>query len=176
MIENTLRSSVQVLTHGQALNPKEAIRLDTVIDIYIIFCYFLIFYGLNVPWIIWENNCLSLTNVSHSSSLQYNKCSACRSIPDEGLCDPNHSGDSTLVALRLENNYIDPQKISPTAFSCVRSSSSVVIKPQKTKWPESTHKNQKTVYTPETQVSRQIFWFLNCQEKSKHTLNIFPTH
>ncbi|XP_040889589.1 extracellular matrix protein 2 isoform X2 [Toxotes jaculatrix] len=56
-----------------------------------------------------------------------------RSIPDEGICDPNHSGDSTLVALRLENNYIDPQKISPTAFSCVRSSSSVVLKPQKTK-------------------------------------------
>ncbi|XP_078105320.1 extracellular matrix protein 2 isoform X3 [Sander vitreus] len=56
-----------------------------------------------------------------------------RSIPDEGICDPNHSGDTTLVALRLENNYIDPQKISPIAFSCVRSSSSVVLKPQKTK-------------------------------------------
>ncbi|XP_047438984.1 extracellular matrix protein 2 [Mugil cephalus] len=54
-----------------------------------------------------------------------------RSIPDEGICDPNHSGDSTLVALRLENNYIDPKKVSPTAFSCVRSSSSVVLKPQK---------------------------------------------
>ncbi|KAF7646864.1 hypothetical protein LDENG_00181320 [Lucifuga dentata] len=56
-----------------------------------------------------------------------------RSIPDDGICDPNHSGDSTLVTLRLENNFIDPQKISPTAFSCVRSSSSVVLKPQKTK-------------------------------------------
>uniref|UniRef100_A0A3B4WXH0 Extracellular matrix protein 2 n=1 Tax=Seriola lalandi dorsalis TaxID=1841481 RepID=A0A3B4WXH0_SERLL len=56
-----------------------------------------------------------------------------RSIPDESICDPNHNGDSTLVALRLENNNIDPQKISPTAFSCVRSSSSVVLKPQKTK-------------------------------------------
>ncbi|XP_026162385.1 extracellular matrix protein 2 isoform X2 [Mastacembelus armatus] len=56
-----------------------------------------------------------------------------RSITDEGICDPNHSGDSTLVTLRLENNYIDPQKISPSAFSCVRSSSSVVLKPQKTK-------------------------------------------
>ncbi|XP_059185869.1 extracellular matrix protein 2 [Centropristis striata] len=55
-----------------------------------------------------------------------------RSIPEEGICDPNSSGDSTLVALRLENNYIDPQKISPTAFSCVRSSSSVVLKPQRT--------------------------------------------
>ncbi|KAM9860256.1 LOW QUALITY PROTEIN: extracellular matrix protein 2 [Aulostomus maculatus] len=63
-----------------------------------------------------------------------------RSIPDEGICDPNHSGDSTLVALRLENNYIDPQKIAPTAFSCVRSSSSVVLKPQKTENPRPTIK------------------------------------
>lgn len=58
-----------------------------------------------------------------------------RSVPDEGICDPNHSGDSSLVAVRLENNRLDPQKISPTAFSCVRSSSSVVLKPQKTKRP-----------------------------------------
>nr|XP_033938169.1 extracellular matrix protein 2 [Pseudochaenichthys georgianus] len=56
-----------------------------------------------------------------------------RSIPDEGICDPNHSGDSTMVALRLEYNFIEPQRLSPTAFSCVRSSSSVVLKPQKTK-------------------------------------------
>ncbi|XP_078139981.1 extracellular matrix protein 2 isoform X1 [Centroberyx gerrardi] len=56
-----------------------------------------------------------------------------RNVPDDGICDPNHNGDSTLVALRLENNYIDPQKVSPAAFSCVRSSSSVVLKPQKTK-------------------------------------------
>ncbi|XP_034020669.1 extracellular matrix protein 2 [Thalassophryne amazonica] len=56
-----------------------------------------------------------------------------RNIADDGLCDPNHSGDSTLVALRLENNYLDPQKISPTAFSCVHYSSSVVLKPQRTK-------------------------------------------
>ncbi|XP_065811268.1 extracellular matrix protein 2 isoform X4 [Labrus bergylta] len=55
-----------------------------------------------------------------------------RSIPEEGICDPNLSGESTLVAVRLENNYIDPKKISPSAFSCVRSSSSVVLKPQKT--------------------------------------------
>uniref|UniRef100_A0A3Q3KRS5 VWFC domain-containing protein n=1 Tax=Monopterus albus TaxID=43700 RepID=A0A3Q3KRS5_MONAL len=53
------------------------------------------------------------------------------SIPDESICDPNHSEDSTLVALRLENNYI--QEISPTAFSCLRSSSSLILKPQKTK-------------------------------------------
>ncbi|KAM4587618.1 extracellular matrix protein 2 isoform 2-T4 [Odontesthes bonariensis] len=56
-----------------------------------------------------------------------------RSIPDEAICDPDLTGDSTMVSLRLENNYIDPQKISPSAFSCVRASSSVVLKPQNTK-------------------------------------------
>ncbi|XP_073323516.1 extracellular matrix protein 2 [Pagrus major] len=70
-----------------------------------------------------------MTNL-HFLRLNNNKI---RSIPDESICDPNHSGDASLVALRLENNYIDPQKISPTAFSCVRSSSSVILKPQKTK-------------------------------------------
>uniref|UniRef100_A0A3Q3WRN3 VWFC domain-containing protein n=1 Tax=Mola mola TaxID=94237 RepID=A0A3Q3WRN3_MOLML len=49
------------------------------------------------------------------------------------ICDPDHRGDATLVALRLENNYIDPQKVSRTAFSCIRASSSVILKPQKTK-------------------------------------------
>ncbi|XP_070848370.1 extracellular matrix protein 2 isoform X2 [Chaetodon trifascialis] len=70
-----------------------------------------------------------MTNL-HFLRLNNNKL---RSIPDESICDPNHSGDATLVALRLENNYIDPQKVSPSAFSCVRSSSSVILKPQKTK-------------------------------------------
>ncbi|XP_036957840.1 extracellular matrix protein 2 isoform X3 [Acanthopagrus latus] len=70
-----------------------------------------------------------MTNL-HFLRLNNNKI---RSIPEDSICDPNHSGDANLVALRLENNYIDPQKISPTAFSCVRSSSSVILKPQKTK-------------------------------------------
>nr|XP_057910613.1 extracellular matrix protein 2 isoform X2 [Doryrhamphus excisus] len=70
-----------------------------------------------------------MTNL-HFLRLNNNKI---RSVPDESICDPDHSGDSTLVALRLENNLIDGKKISPTAFSCVRSSSSVVLKPQRTK-------------------------------------------
>uniref|UniRef100_A0A3B5B8M6 Extracellular matrix protein 2 n=1 Tax=Stegastes partitus TaxID=144197 RepID=A0A3B5B8M6_9TELE len=78
-----------------------------------------------------------MTNL-HFLRLNSNKI---RTIPDESICDPNHSGDATLVALRLENNYIDPQKISPTAFSCVRASSSVVLKPQKTSM--ETNKNVK---------------------------------
>ncbi|KAM8868397.1 extracellular matrix protein 2 isoform 1-T2 [Synchiropus picturatus] len=70
-----------------------------------------------------------MTNL-HFLRLNNNKI---RSIPDESICDPGHSGDSTLAAVHLDYNYIDPLKISPTAFSCVRSSSSVVLKPQKTK-------------------------------------------
>ncbi|XP_051932262.1 extracellular matrix protein 2 isoform X2 [Hippocampus zosterae] len=70
-----------------------------------------------------------MTNL-HFLRLNNNKI---RSIPDEGICDPERSGDSMLVAVRLENNLIDPLKVSPSAFSCVRSSSGVVLKPQKTK-------------------------------------------
>uniref|UniRef100_A0A3Q3WYY7 VWFC domain-containing protein n=1 Tax=Mola mola TaxID=94237 RepID=A0A3Q3WYY7_MOLML len=70
-----------------------------------------------------------MTNL-HFLRLNNNKI---RSIPDDSICDPDHRGDATLVALRLENNYIDPQKVSRTAFSCIRASSSVILKPQKTK-------------------------------------------
>ncbi|XP_076012949.1 extracellular matrix protein 2 [Genypterus blacodes] len=56
-----------------------------------------------------------------------------RSIPDDGICNPDQSGDSTLVTLQIENNYIDPEKISPTSFSCVHSPSSVVLNPQRSK-------------------------------------------
>lgn len=75
-------------------------------------------------------NIITCTFNEHSDNV------SSRSISDESICDPDHSGDATLVALRLENNYIDPKKVAPTAFSCVRSSSSVILKPQKTKWPE----------------------------------------
>jgi hypothetical protein len=39
--------------------------------------------------------------------------------------------DPTLVAVRLENNRIDPDSISSSSFSCVRATSSVVFKPQR---------------------------------------------
>ncbi|KAM4583266.1 extracellular matrix protein 2 isoform 1-T1 [Fundulus diaphanus] len=55
-----------------------------------------------------------------------------RSIPEDSICDPEQQEEATLVALRMENNYIDPDKVSPSAFYCVRSASSVVLKPQKT--------------------------------------------
>ncbi|CAF89734.1 unnamed protein product, partial [Tetraodon nigroviridis] len=56
-----------------------------------------------------------------------------RSVPEESICDPDREGDPNLVVLRLENNYIDSKKISPSAFSCVHAPSSVILKPQKTK-------------------------------------------
>uniref|UniRef100_A0A671TBE9 VWFC domain-containing protein n=1 Tax=Sinocyclocheilus anshuiensis TaxID=1608454 RepID=A0A671TBE9_9TELE len=56
-----------------------------------------------------------------------------RHISEDAICDPLNEDDSHLVALRLENNFLDPRKIPPTAFSCVRSYSSVVLKPQRIK-------------------------------------------
>lgn len=56
-----------------------------------------------------------------------------RNFAEDAICDPLNVGDAYIVALRLENNYIDLRKTSPTAFSCVRSYSSVVLKPQKAK-------------------------------------------
>nr|XP_029511984.1 extracellular matrix protein 2 [Oncorhynchus nerka] len=56
-----------------------------------------------------------------------------RTFAEDAICDPENNEDSHIVMLRLENNLIDPRKISPVAFSCVRSYSSVVLKPQWTK-------------------------------------------
>uniref|UniRef100_A0A3B3VNN6 Extracellular matrix protein 2 n=1 Tax=Poecilia latipinna TaxID=48699 RepID=A0A3B3VNN6_9TELE len=55
-----------------------------------------------------------------------------RSISEESICDPDLQEETTLVALRMENNYIDAMDVSPSAFSCLRYGSSVVLKPQKT--------------------------------------------
>lgn len=56
-----------------------------------------------------------------------------RSVAEDSICDPSDDGDSHIVTLRLENNYLDVREVPPTAFSCVRSYSSVVLKPQRTK-------------------------------------------
>ncbi|XP_051977541.1 extracellular matrix protein 2-like [Xyrauchen texanus] len=53
-----------------------------------------------------------------------------RHINEDAICDPLNDDDSHLALLRLENNFIDERKIPPAAFSCVRSFSSVVLKPQ----------------------------------------------
>lgn len=73
-----------------------------------------------------------------------------RTVPPERICrtrldnedeeeeDDDHDddedyGDSQLEHLHLEHNYINTRDLSPYAFSCVRSYSSVVLKPQKIK-------------------------------------------
>ncbi|CAB1315678.1 unnamed protein product [Coregonus sp. 'balchen'] len=56
-----------------------------------------------------------------------------RTFAEDAICDPQKDEDINIVTLRLENNYIDPRKVSLTAFSCVRSYSSIVLKPQWTK-------------------------------------------
>uniref|UniRef100_A0A3B4AWH1 Extracellular matrix protein 2 n=1 Tax=Periophthalmus magnuspinnatus TaxID=409849 RepID=A0A3B4AWH1_9GOBI len=76
---------------------------------------------LNVPSGINE-----MTNL-HFLRLNNNKI---RRIPEDSLCDPGLNGEGTLVAVHLDNNFIDPDTVSPSAFSCVRASSSVVLKPQ----------------------------------------------
>ncbi|XP_067101228.1 extracellular matrix protein 2 isoform X1 [Osmerus mordax] len=75
------------------------------------------------------------TGINEMKSLHFLRLNSnnIRNFAEDAICDPLNEDDSHIVALRLENNYIDPRKVSPTAFSCVRSYSSVVLKPQKTK-------------------------------------------
>lgn len=56
-----------------------------------------------------------------------------RNILPEQICDAEEDSDSALEHLHLENNYIETREISPYAFSCIRSYSSIVLKPQKRK-------------------------------------------
>ncbi|XP_004620181.2 extracellular matrix protein 2 [Sorex araneus] len=56
-----------------------------------------------------------------------------RNIPPQRICNAEEDSDSTLEHLHLENNYIETREISPYAFSCIRSYSSIVLKPQNSK-------------------------------------------
>ncbi|KAF6327224.1 extracellular matrix protein 2 [Rhinolophus ferrumequinum] len=56
-----------------------------------------------------------------------------RNILPEQICNAEEDGDSTLEHLHLEHNYIKTREISPYAFSCIRSYSSIVLKPQNIK-------------------------------------------
>ncbi|XP_003421139.1 extracellular matrix protein 2 isoform X1 [Loxodonta africana] len=56
-----------------------------------------------------------------------------RNILPEEICKAEEDGDSTLEHLHLENNYIKTREISPYTFSCIRSYSSIVLKPQNIK-------------------------------------------
>ncbi|XP_004684565.1 PREDICTED: extracellular matrix protein 2 isoform X2 [Condylura cristata] len=56
-----------------------------------------------------------------------------RNILPEQICNTEEDDDSTLEHLHLENNYIKTREISSYAFSCIRSYSSIVLKPQNVK-------------------------------------------
>ncbi|KAF6118402.1 extracellular matrix protein 2 [Phyllostomus discolor] len=56
-----------------------------------------------------------------------------RNILPEQICSTEEDDDSTLEYLHLENNYIKTEEISPYAFSCIRSYSSIILKPQNMK-------------------------------------------
>ncbi|XP_074814307.1 extracellular matrix protein 2 isoform X4 [Natator depressus] len=63
----------------------------------------------------------------------------CRSVVNDDSVDADNNDDeeevedSRLEHLHLENNFINTRELSPYAFSCIRSYSSVVLKPQKIK-------------------------------------------
>ncbi|KAM3915241.1 extracellular matrix protein 2 isoform 2-T4 [Leptodactylus fuscus] len=56
-----------------------------------------------------------------------------KSVPLNCICSAEDEGDSNIEYLHLENNYINTREISPYAFSCIRSYSSIILKPQKVK-------------------------------------------
>ncbi|XP_048200174.1 extracellular matrix protein 2 isoform X2 [Perognathus longimembris pacificus] len=56
-----------------------------------------------------------------------------RHILPEEICNVQEDEDSTLGHLHLENNYIKTREISSYAFLCIRSYSSIVLRPQKIK-------------------------------------------
>ncbi|KAG8524039.1 Extracellular matrix protein 2 [Galemys pyrenaicus] len=56
-----------------------------------------------------------------------------RNILSEQICNTEEDDDSSLEHLHLENNYIKTREISSYAFSCIRSYSSIILKPQNIK-------------------------------------------
>ncbi|KAG8436251.1 hypothetical protein GDO86_007376 [Hymenochirus boettgeri] len=56
-----------------------------------------------------------------------------RSVPPNCICSVEEDADSSMEYLHLENNYINTREISPYTFSCIRSYSNIILKPQKIK-------------------------------------------
>ncbi|XP_053329564.1 extracellular matrix protein 2-like [Spea bombifrons] len=59
--------------------------------------------------------------------LSFNKI---RYIPLNSICDTRISEDSNLVSVHLEHNFINRRLIPPTAFSCIKTYHSVILRPQ----------------------------------------------
>lgn len=53
-----------------------------------------------------------------------------RNVLPGQICNTEDDADSMLGHLHLEHNYIKTTDISSYAFSCIRSYSSIVLKPQ----------------------------------------------
>lgn len=90
-------------------------------------------YGSMVELCLDHNQLLNVpSGINEMSNLHFLRLddNKIRTVPEDSLCDPGLNREGTLVALRLDNNFIDPETVSPSAFSCVRASSSVVLKPQ----------------------------------------------
>ncbi|XP_073500422.1 extracellular matrix protein 2 isoform X3 [Phyllobates terribilis] len=56
-----------------------------------------------------------------------------KTVSPNCICSAEDEGDSNIEYLHLENNHINTREISPYAFSCIRSYSSIILKPQKVK-------------------------------------------
>ncbi|KAK6466664.1 extracellular matrix protein 2-like [Huso huso] len=54
-----------------------------------------------------------------------------RYVPLNSICDTRVMEDSPLISVHLENNLIDRRLIPPTAFSCIRTYHSIVLRPQR---------------------------------------------
>ncbi|XP_043916382.1 extracellular matrix protein 2-like [Protopterus annectens] len=54
-----------------------------------------------------------------------------RYVPLNSICDTRKTEDSTLVSVHLENNFIDRRLIPPTAFSCIKTYHSIILRPQR---------------------------------------------
>ncbi|KAM9324350.1 extracellular matrix protein 2-like [Gastrophryne carolinensis] len=65
--------------------------------------------------------------------LSFNKI---RYVPLDSICDTRISEDSNLVSIHLENNYINRRYIPPTAFSCIKTYHSIVLRPQMNEYEE----------------------------------------
>ncbi|XP_034631594.1 extracellular matrix protein 2 isoform X3 [Trachemys scripta elegans] len=92
-----------------------------------------------VPFGITEMKALSFLRLNNNKIRTVPPERICRAVvnddnvDDDSNDDEEEVEDSRLEHLHLENNFINTRELSPYAFSCIRSYSSVVLKPQKIK-------------------------------------------
>ncbi|XP_074814306.1 extracellular matrix protein 2 isoform X3 [Natator depressus] len=92
-----------------------------------------------VPFGITEMKALSFLRLNNNKIRTVPPERICRSVVNDDSVDADNNDDeeevedSRLEHLHLENNFINTRELSPYAFSCIRSYSSVVLKPQKIK-------------------------------------------